>query len=51
MTFTSCSSGDCSKGCNTYPMTSDTCSDGMKTSCSKKADSYSEFSEFTYHYE
>ena len=47
MTFTSCSSADCSRGCTTYPMTSD----GMKVSCSKKADSYTEFSEFTYHYE
>lgn len=51
LTMHSCESGDCSSDCIEVIFPMDKCDGGTKMTCSNKADSYTEFDEFTFHYE
>ena len=50
-TLNTCASRDCSSECTAVQLPIEKCSQGTKVACSQNADSFTEYDEFTYHFE
>ena len=50
-TVHTCEANDCSSGCTSVDLPMEKCFEGTRVTCSQKVDSFTDFDEFTYHFE